>query len=56
MKDRCKTFSVNSDPASSHPTDISYPPEQQQTEGPGVEYDCVGITLTADDLTQVLPP
>ncbi|KIM33623.1 hypothetical protein M408DRAFT_19885 [Serendipita vermifera MAFF 305830] len=33
---------------------ISFPPEQ--SEGHGVEYDCVGITLTAEDLSQVLPP
>ncbi|KAG8832636.1 hypothetical protein FRC17_000948 [Serendipita sp. 399] len=37
---------------------ISYPPDEPSSNGgtPGIEYDCVGITLSAEDLTQVLPP
>ncbi|KAG8753568.1 hypothetical protein FRC14_005910 [Serendipita sp. 396] len=36
---------------------ISYPPDAPSSnDTPGIEYDCVGITLTADDLAQVLPP
>ncbi|PVG04287.1 hypothetical protein CPB86DRAFT_211985 [Serendipita vermifera] len=34
----------------------SYPPDQPSTDGPNVEYDCIGITLTQEDLTIVVPP
>ncbi|CAG7849160.1 SubName: Full=Uncharacterized protein {ECO:0000313/EMBL:CCA68798.1} [Serendipita indica DSM 11827] len=35
---------------------ISYPPEPPSSDTPGIEFDCVGITLTPEDLSQVLPP